>query len=83
MRREVLYKGWVYRKWSLAHEVGWHSTGEYNGWLVLEHWRLVWEAYGHRTRGRSRKNIGWIVTMWVLVTFILSPTLYGKMIEAK
>ena len=62
-RREVLYKGWIHREWSLAHEVGWHSTGEYNGWLILEHWQLVWEVYGHRTRRRSRRKIGWIVTM--------------------
>ena len=45
MGREVLHKGWVYREWLLAHEVRWCSTGEYNGWLVLEHWWLVWEAY--------------------------------------
>ena len=44
-RREILYKGWIHRKWSLAHEVRWRSTGEYNGWLVLEHWRFVcWEG---------------------------------------
>ena len=30
-RREILYKGWVHRERSLAHEVGWRSTGEYNG----------------------------------------------------
>ena len=50
MRRKVLHRGWVHREWSLAHKVGWHSTGKYNGWLVLEHWWLVWEVYGHRIR---------------------------------
>ena len=30
-RREVLHKRWVHREWLLAHEVGWRSTGEYNG----------------------------------------------------
>ena len=30
-RREILYKGWIHREWSLAYEVGWRSTGEYDG----------------------------------------------------
>ena len=72
MRREVLYKGWVHGEWSPAHEVGWRSTGEYNGWLVLEHWWLVWEAYGYRTRGRSRQKIGWIVTSTMKSMVIVS-----------
>ena len=62
MGREVFHKGWIHREWSLAHKVRWHSTGEYNGWLVLEHWQLVWEAYGHGIRGATRKKVWWIVT---------------------
>ena len=62
MRREVLHKGWVHREWLLAHKVRWHSTGEYNGWLVFEHWQFVWETDDHGARGGSRKNVGWIVT---------------------
>ena len=50
MGREVLHKGWVHREWLLAHEVEWRSTGEYNGWLVFEHWQLVREAYGYKIR---------------------------------
>ena len=63
MRREVLYRGWVHREWSLAHEVRWRGTREYNSWLVFEHWQLVWKADGYGARGRSRKNVGWIVTL--------------------
>ena len=50
-------RGGFYREWSLAHKVGWHSTGEYNGWLILKHWQLVWEGYGYRIGGATRKKV--------------------------